>query len=108
MPEYKSLRNRTESMTALPGAPGRRLTDGPSPKGGVIVGWVMGQWAWKQNPKAALFCVFCFLLFYNIKRIKSKTENNKILHKDFELDKAYPPKIAHLWRFFYRWGGSTV
>jgi hypothetical protein len=62
----------------------------------------MGQWAWQQNTKAALFWVFCFLLSYNIKRIKSKTENNKILHKDFKMDKAYLPKIAHLWRFFQR------
>ena len=53
-----------------------------------------------KTPKAALFCVFCFLLFYNIKRIKSKTENNKILHKDFKLDKAYPPKIAPCGDFF--------
>ena len=53
-----------------------------------------------KTPKAALFCVFCFLLSYNIKRIKSKTEINKILHKDFELDKAYPPKIDYLWSFF--------
>jgi hypothetical protein len=89
-------------MTALPGAPGRRLTDGPSPKRGVIVGWVMGQRAWQQNPKAALFWVFCFLHSYNIKRVKSKTEINKILHKDFKMDKAYPPKIDHLWRFFQR------
>ena len=53
-----------------------------------------------KTPKAALFWVFCFLLSYNIKRIKSKTENNKILHKDFKLDKAYPPKIAPCGDFF--------